>query len=413
MGLRDRVRDEAIAIAKSYSHDQVEPRHVLWGLLSVLGDKSPPSVSRREVRGLLDPAGSSIATPTFTEGVEHELDGVASEAGAIAACSALADRLLSDPVRGAQATAVAEETKEAQRVGTAAERETEPSSSAEALAPILAELDALIGLESAKRSVRRLIAVQRMNAERRRSGLPAVNASSHVVFTGHPGTGKTTVARIVARLYGAIGVVSRGHLIEASRADLVAGYVGQTALKVQSVVDRALGGVLFIDEAYALTQGEGSDYGGEAIATLVKLMEDHRDDLAVIVAGYPAEMRAFIASNPGLRSRFTHHVEFDDYDTDQLVRIFTAIAANGQVHLTPEAMVRLPALFSEARKIGNFGNARFARSVFEIAYANMAHRALEDDRIEPDELHELTLIDLPVVERDGSSNEPRIGFRPR
>ena len=207
--------------------------------------------------------------------------------------------------------------------------------------------------------------------------------------------------------------MSKGHLVEASRADLIAGYVGQTALKVQEVVDRAVGGVLFIDEAYALTRGEGVDFGSEAIATLVKLMEDHRDDLAVIVAGYPDEMRTFIDSNPGLRSRFTNYVQFDDYDVQELVAIFDSIAGQAQISLTPEAAAQLPVLFGNARTIANFGNARFVRSVFEIAYANMAHRALDDGILDPSELHEMELGDLPVVTAAPEDDKPRIGFRPR
>ena len=162
-----------------------------------------------------------------------------------------------------------------------------------------------------------------------------MSASLHVVFTGNPGTGKTTVARIIARLYGSIGLVSRGHLVEVSRADLVAGYVGQTALKVQAVVDRSVGGVLFIDEAYSLAQEGAGEFGAEAIAMLVKLMEDHRDDLAVIVAGYPDEMRQFIDSNPGLRSRFTHYIDFPDYSPAELVQVFEGFAATAKVGIGP------------------------------------------------------------------------------
>ena len=200
---------------------------------------------------------------------------------------------------------------------------------------VLAELDALIGLGEVKSTIRQLLALQHLNEERAKAGLPQVNPSKHLVFTGDPGTGKTTVAKLVARLYKATGVVSKGHLVEAGRADLVAGYVGQTAIKVQEVVRRAIGGVLFIDEAYALATDGFVDFGDEAIATLVQMMEEHRGDLAVIVAGYSEEMRTFIESNPGLRSRFTHYVHFPNYSAEELVEIFRSIAAGSDVVIGP------------------------------------------------------------------------------
>jgi SpoVK/Ycf46/Vps4 family AAA+-type ATPase len=221
------------------------------------------------------------------------------------------------------------------------------------------------------------------------------------------------VARLIGRLYGSLGVVSRGHLVEATRADLIAGYVGQTALKMKDVVERARGGVLFVDEAYSLSARDAGGFGDEAIATLVKCMEDYRRDLAVIVAGYPNEMRDFIDSNPGLRSRFTQYIEFPNYSTPELVEIFRAIADQAQVRLRPGVDDDLAALFSQARQLGNFGNARFVRTAFESAYANMAHRALEDDQIDNDELHELHREDVPAVDVPRSIDERRIGFRQR
>jgi SpoVK/Ycf46/Vps4 family AAA+-type ATPase len=205
----------------------------------------------------------------------------------------------------------------------------------------LAELDELVGLRVVKDDVHRLtslIRVQRLRAER---GLPTVDSSHHLVFTGNPGTGKTTVARLLARIYRSLGVVSGGHLVETDRSYLVAGYVGQTAPRTRAVLEQALGGMLLIDEAYALARGGENDFGREAIDTLVKFMEDHRDDLAVVAAGYPAEMDQLIDTNPGLRSRFTRTLHFEDYTDDELVQIFERLGARAHYQPTPEAVVQL------------------------------------------------------------------------
>jgi hypothetical protein len=200
--------------------------------------------------------------------------------------------------------------------------------------------------------------------------------------------------------------------VEVSRADLVAGYVGQTALKVQAVVDRSVGGVLFIDEAYALSSEGSGEFGAEAVATLVKLMEDHRHDLAVIAAGYPEEMRRFIDSNPGLRSRFTHTIAFPDYSAPELVLVYEGFAGMARVRLGPGVRERLGHLFASALEVGNFGNARYARSLFEQSYANMATRALADGLIERTEVDEIIVADLPD-EDPFTTAQHRIGFRPR
>lgn len=413
MAYRDQVRDEAIAAAKAFSHPEVEPRHLLWGLLEVLDAAAPPEITRSAARALLSPRGEATATPAVPAPVEERLAAVTGRDSAIALSLALAHELLGiGPAP--EATAGAATATATQAATETAEPAADPkpvTSKADAIPALLAELDGLVGLGTAKASVRRLIAVQRLNAERRAQGLPEVSGSHHVVFTGPPGTGKTTVARLLGKLYGAIGVVSKGHLVEASRADLVAGYVGQTALKVQAVVEKALGGVLFIDEAYSLARGDSQDFGEEAVATLVKLMEDHRDDLVVIVAGYPDEMRTFIDSNPGLRSRFTHSVDFPDYSAEELVQIFVAIAGQAKVDLAPDVVEALPALVAKAQARENFGNARWVRSLFERSFANMAQRAVADERIEPAELGLLTAADLPAPEDDRWAAQHRIGFR--
>jgi hypothetical protein len=252
---------------------------------------------------------------------------------------------------------------------------------------VLRELEGLIGLEAVKTEVElvtNLLAVQRLREDR---GLPTVATSRHLVFTGNPGTGKTTVARLVAELYRSLGVVSRGHLVETDRSGLVAGYVGQTAARTREVVAEALDGVLLIDEAYALARSDdGRDYGREAIDTLVKLMEDHRDRLVVIVTGYPDEMADLVASNPGLGSRFPRTIHFPDLTTDELVAVAHHVAARHGYRWSEDAAVILHAdLAARPRGLG-FGNARLVRNLFEAAVARHATRLVgvsdpDDDQL--------------------------------
>ena len=242
------------------------------------------------------------------------------------------------------------------------------------IAELLAELDELTGLSNVKAEVRRLtslLQVQQLRAER---GLPVIETSHHLVFTGNPGTGKTTVARLLSQIYHSIGVVSRGHLVETDRSKLVAGYVGQTALKTQQALESALGGMLLIDEAYALARGGDNDFGREAIDTLVKFMEDRRDDIAIVAAGYPAEMQQFVDANPGLKSRFTRTVFFPDYTDDELVTIFVKLARKNGYELSDDALAKLRQLIGAEPRTRGFGNARFTRNLFETAVAHQAMR---------------------------------------
>lgn len=239
---------------------------------------------------------------------------------------------------------------------------------------LLAELDALVGLASVKAEVRRLSSLLQVQALRAERGLPTIETSHHLVFTGNPGTGKTTVARLLSKIYRSVGVVSQGQLVETDRADLVAGFVGQTAMKTTAVLESALGGMLLIDEAYALARGGENDFGREAIDTIVKFMEDHRDDLAIVAAGYPDEMAELIDTNPGLKSRFTQTIEFPDYTDAELVSIFVSLGERNQYACSDDALARLAELIVAEPRTRGFGNARFVRNLFESAVAHQAMR---------------------------------------
>ena len=265
------------------------------------------------------------------------------------------------------------------------------------------ELDGLIGLESVKDQVRSLLAFLQVQALRKERGLAEVATSQHLVFLGNPGTGKTTVARLLAQMYQAMGLLRRGHLVEVDRSGLVAQYIGMTALKTNRVVRRALDGVLFVDEAYALAPEAGRlDFGPEAIETLLKRMEDQRERLVVIVAGYPRLMRDFLASNPGLRSRFSREIVFSDYTTDELLAITNKFAAEHEYRLGEGTERTLRELLEAARRGEGFGNARFARTLFEQALNAHALRLAarpDAETLAIDELMVITADDLLAAAR--------------
>ncbi len=274
---------------------------------------------------------------------------------------------------------------------------------------LINELNNLIGLDAVKNDVIQLVNFLRVQQMRQASGMVSVPISRHLVFYGNPGTGKTTVARLLAQIYRTMGVISKGHLVETDRSGLVAGYLGQTALKVKEVVTQALGGVLFIDEAYALVT-EGQDYGQEAIDTLIKLMEDNREDLIVVVAGYTDKMSRLLNSNPGLRSRFNKYFNFDDYNPTQLTSIFELFCKTSGFQMTTEARDKALGIFKIFHEVRDetFGNARLARNLFEQTVNHQANRIISLSNITDSLLSTIESIDIPddVAPKEQISNLP-------
>ncbi|MBQ7475043.1 MAG: AAA family ATPase [Clostridia bacterium] len=282
----------------------------------------------------------------------------------------------------------------------------------ENLDDLLSELDSYIGLGSVKKEVRGLINMAKVYKMRREHDLPVGDVSLHMVFSGNPGTGKTMIARFMARVYRSIGLLSKGQLVECDRGGLVAGYIGQTAIKTTGVLESALGGVLFIDEAYSLTNKTENDFGYEAVDTVLKYMEDHRDDIVVIVAGYTELMEDFINSNPGLRSRFNKYVTFDDYTGEEMADIFVFRCEKGCYRVSDDAKAALGEYFdSVAGEAGEFGNARGVRNVFEKILSAQADRLAAMETVTKDDLMLLTKKDVDEalgfsIEVTGQENTP-------
>ena len=301
------------------------------------------------------------------------------------------DEILNAPAAGATAASTGDGSAK-----TDAKAEEVPK---EKLEDLLAELNGYIGLDTVKEEVDQLVHWIQMQQLRKEHDLPTSDLSLHMVFSGNPGTGKTTIARFLSKIFHSLGILSKGQLVEVDRGDMVAGYVGQTAIKTKEVIDKAMGGVLFIDEAYALTNRGENDYGAEAVDTLLKAMEDHRDDLIVIVAGYIEPMQRFLHSNPGLESRFNRFIDFPDYTLDELMGIFDLRMDKAGYTMDDEARAALRQLIDIERvDVKGFGNARGVRNLFETIIARQADRLGETEgEITREMLMALTVADVTGV----------------
>ena len=399
MSVRSSIEDSAVGIAKGHDHGEVSELHILRALLTKFGTdgagvtnkdvddklaqfKSAPSA----VIAISAEAATLLARVGNEEPARIIGDLVSKHFGVVATAT------LSSPI--APSESISQETPSAEV-------------SDETLKKAMGELNSLIGLDGVKDQIAKLMNMHEANNIREKQNLPRIPVGLHLVFTGSPGTGKTTVARIVAQMYQAIGLLPGGQLVEVDRSTLVAGYVGQTALKVQEAINKARGGVLFIDEAYALSADRGAGFGDEAISTLVKAMEDQRDSLAIIVAGYHEPMQEFIASNQGLKSRFQNTISFADYKTSELLDIFKVIASGYKITLTEDVLKAVEKYFDEVKPAGDMGNARYVRNLFEKMYLNLSSRAAADGNMELHELVEFAVEDIPAP--DGVK-KPTIGF---
>ena len=282
-----------------------------------------------------------------------------------------------------------EPEKAAPQTQAAKPEEKEEIPPKEKIEDLLAELDSYVGMDAIKTEVRSLINMVQVYKLRREHDLPTTDMSLHMVFSGNPGTGKTTVARIMSRIYHSLDILSKGQLVEVDRSGLVAGYVGQTALKTQKVIEKAMGGVLFIDEAYALNGKSENDFGQEAIDTILKAMEDHRDDLVVIVAGYTELMDRFIHSNPGLESRFNRFLMFEDYTPEQMVAIFKMQCRKGCYVLAQGTEELVRDFIAEESADDSFGNARGVRNLFEHILVAQNNRLAKMENVTRDDLMQI------------------------
>ena len=394
MSLSYEIRESANSVAKKYDHSALTKLHVLYGIRR----RFPDQLNGLSLEAIEEKISALPSAQTGALGVTEEVDelllGIQYPQQALELASTLSLSLLGLKLDEATVpTAVAAPAVEEEQL---------------TLDDSLARLNKLIGLNEVKSQVSKLINVHQANNIRSGQGLPKVPVGLHCVFTGSPGTGKTTVARYLADMYFSIGLLPSRRVHEVDRSALVAGYVGQTALKVQEAVEKAKGGVLFIDEAYSLSADSGAGFGDEAISTLVKAMEDNRDNLAIIVAGYKEPMKQFIESNQGLKSRFQNYIHFSDYSSDELLKIFDELCLSHKMEIDESAKRDLLQHIEDAKPQGDQGNARYVRNLFEKMYLNMSHRAAEDGNIDLHEILKFESVDIPKVEERKQS----LGFSP-
>jgi SpoVK/Ycf46/Vps4 family AAA+-type ATPase len=394
MSLSYEIRESANSVAKKYDHSALTKLHVLYGIRR----RFPDQLNGLSLEAIEEKISALPSAQTGAIGVTEEVDelllGIQYPQQALELASTLSLSLLGLKLDEATAlTAVATPAVEEEQL---------------TLDDSLERLNKLIGLNEVKSQVSKLINVHQANNIRSGQGLPKVPVGLHCVFTGSPGTGKTTVARYLADMYFSIGLLPSRRVHEVDRSALVAGYVGQTALKVQEAVEKAKGGVLFIDEAYSLSADSGAGFGDEAISTLVKAMEDNRDNLAIIVAGYKEPMKQFIESNQGLKSRFQNYIHFSDYSSDELLKIFDELCHSHKMEIDESAKKDLLQHIEDAKPQGDQGNARYVRNLFEKMYLNMSHRAAEDGNIDLHEILKFESVDIPKVEERKQS----LGFSP-
>lgn len=395
--LQELLASRAISVAKSLGHTAAEEGHVMVAIAETVLDPDVRYERGRELRAKLPPAGDSIKLPELAKSAEQLIKRCKDKVAAIAVL---------DP----------DKSVEPREFAVAKNSEEEPASSVtepqlkRAPADLLRELDGLVGLSAVKQQLRKVISVVEANRVRIEAGDQAVPQSLHLVFTGNPGTGKTTVARLVAQLYGATGALKGTKFKEATRADLIAQYVGHTAQQTERVIRSVKPGVLFIDEAYSLTPSHHGDFAEECVATMVKSMEDYRSEFAIIAAGYKEEMKTFVNSNPGLRSRFQTFIHFDDYSASELLEIYRRFAQESNISLGDGVEEKATTAIESARGREGFGNARFVRSLWEESFANMAVRAAEDGVTTSEELRKIQPEDVPVDGSPTLGQTRRIGF---